>query len=309
MRLALTVLAIIVLTKGVSAQENSQKYAKELAKNGKYKEAVEVMDVVIKSNSRKASYYLDKTSYLLKLKQYEDALRTLSTAIQIMPDSIVLYESRASLLDAFNFNNESIQDYTTAYEKAEGNKLRAHLLANRGGMKNKVRDFDGAYSDLVLALELDSTSLEALNNIAISCDEGNRKDETLKYLEKVISIDSTFAPAYINIGHKLQLLDQHEKAIGYFNKAIKLAPKESFCYSNRSFSRLKTKDIDGAMEDIEYSIKLMPMNSWAFKVRALIKIEKRKKKSACEDLAMANELGYTKQYGEEVNELIAQHCK
>jgi len=54
--------------------------------------------------------------------------------------------------------------------------------------------------------------------------------------------------------------------------------------------------------------KLYPVNSYAYKNRALIYIEEKKWKEACEDLSKANELGYTRQYGKEVNELITKYC-
>ena len=63
------------------------------------------------------------------------------------------------------------------------------------------------------------------------------------------------------------------------------------------------------MEDINKSIELYPTNSYAYKVRALIHIANKKDEKACEDLDIAIELGYTQQYGEEVQQLINANCK
>jgi tetratricopeptide (TPR) repeat protein len=144
---------------------------------------------------------------------------------------------------------------------------------------------------------LDSTSIAILNNLAIACDEVGKPDLTLVYLNRIISIDSTFIGAYINLGYKYQ------KTLEYLNKAASLNPNEAFVYSNRSFSRLKVNDLKGAHEDLDKSIKLYPGNSYAFKVKALILIEEKNYTESCKHLNTASELGYTAQYGLEVEEL------
>jgi hypothetical protein len=72
---------------------------------------------------------------------------------------------------------------------------------------------------------------------------------------------------------------------------------------------LKLNDLVGAMTDINRSLVLHPSNSFAYKIRALIKIEQGSTKEACADLSKAIELGYTDQYGTEVEELIVKNCK
>jgi tetratricopeptide (TPR) repeat protein len=236
-------------------------------------------------------------------------MKTLTIGISIMPDSASLYDMRGTLLEAFGLYNEAIQDFTDGYDKAKDNILKSHLLANRGGSKFRIRDYQGSYSDLITAIKLDSTNKSALNNLAAVCDEVQKPNETLMYLEKIILIDPDYAPAYINIGFKYQGLGKHEKALEYFNKAIKLDPNEALAYSNRSFSKLKTKDLKGALEDINHSISLMPSNSYAYKIKGLIEIEKKNSSQACADFNRAVELGYPQQYGDEAEVLITKYCK
>jgi tetratricopeptide (TPR) repeat protein len=305
----LTPLALIFVTTVSLAQLNKQKYAKELAGNGNTQKALAVIDEVIATNSPKASYYHDKANYLIELKNYKGALKTLSEGIDFMPDSVSLYDMRGTLLEAFGMYNEAIQDFTKGYEQAKENVLKSHLLANRGGTKARIQNFEGAYSDLIASVKLDPRNIDALNNLAAVCDEVNKSNETLTYLEQVISINPNYAPAYVNIGFRHQKLGQHKDAIAYFNKAIEVDPNEALAYSNRSFSKLQTKDLDGAMKDINHSITLMSSNSFAYKIRALIEIQKKMPKQACLDLSKATELGYELQYGNEVKELVAKNCK
>jgi len=255
-----------------------------------------------------AKYYLDKYYDFVKQNEHEDALDILTQGINKMPDSVSLYIARGGLLDFFQFYNEAINDFSVGIEKTDGKELKSVLFANRGGTKFKNRDFNGAYSDLIIAVKLDSTNINAYNNLAAVCDDVGKPNDVFKYLEKITSIDSSYSPAYVNLGFNYQRLGNHEKAISYFDEAIKLSPENALGYSNRSFSKMKLNDLEGALKDINHSIELMSVNSYAYKIRALIKLELGNKQNACKDLNIALEFGYTKQYGNEVNDLISKHC-
>lgn len=292
-----------------NAQNEKLQKALELADNGKYKKAIAIADKLIVENPYFASAYCLKASSQINLKQFNESLQTLRIGIQVMPDSLNLYTTRAMIYENYRLFKQAIQDLTTGYTKAKVDSNKVSFLISRGAVKFKIRDYQGSYNDQLKALEMDSTNIYIYNNIAMSCDELGKPEETIKYLNKVLEIDSVFIPAIVNLGFKYQRMEDHEKALEYLDKAVELDPEEGFAYSNRSFSRLKTGDVKGAMKDIEMAIKLKPSNSWAYKTRALIKIEMGKTSQACEDLSLANKWGFTNQYGDEVNEMIQQYCK
>lgn len=51
------------------------------------------------------------------------------------------------------------------------------------------------------------------------------------------------------------------------------------------------------------------LNSYAYKISALIEIENGKINNACNDLSKSSELGYTQQYGDEIDKLKSIHSK
>ena len=108
----------------LNGQTNTQEYASELAEAGKLEEAVKVIDQVIASNPPMASYYHDKTNYLLELQEYESAINTLSNAIKIMPDTTSFYDMRGIIFEAFRMYDKAINDYTTGLEVATDNKIK-----------------------------------------------------------------------------------------------------------------------------------------------------------------------------------------
>jgi tetratricopeptide (TPR) repeat protein len=261
------------------------------------------------SQSKTASYYIEIAIEYSENKNYDKAFKTLDKAIVKMPDSTALYDLRGALSENIRQYEEAIKYFTIGIEKAKNHSIKSHLLANRGGTKYRIRDFKGSFSDLTLAFKLDSTNIDALNNLAAVCGDINKPEEALNYYLKSISIDSNYYPAYINLGFEYQAKEDHKKAIEYFDKAIKLEPEDALGYSNRSFSKLKTDDLKNAMNDILHSIKLMPSNSYAFKIKGLIEIEMGELSKACDDFTKSLELGYTNQYGEEVNDMKKKYCK
>lgn len=255
-----------------------------------------------------AQEYIDIAYTQLEKKDYEGAMKSLSTGISSMPDSVSLYIFRSNIFDAYGLYDKAIMDFSSAIEISKDSIMKAHYYSSRGGLKHKTRDFEGAYNDLIVAISFDSTNLDALNNLAAVSKEVNRPEEAIEYLEKIIKIDSSYAPAYVNLGFTYQSAGKHELAIENFDMAIKYQPEEAFGYSNRAFSKLKTNDLNGAMADINHSLELYPTNSYAYKIRALIYLKENKSEKACADLKEANLFGYTKQYGNEVDELLEKHC-
>lgn len=257
---------------------------------------------------KNANYYVEKSGKLFNKKEFQEALKVLDDAIIIMPDSAKLYDARGNYLVIFQLFDKAESDFSSALKLIEDSTIKANTLMNRASARTGVRNFDGAYSDLQQAVLLDSTNIGVYSNLAYVTDELNRPEEAMIYYNKIIEIDPSFFVVYINLGFRSQLAGEHKKALMYFDKASNLKPKDALIYSNRSYSKLKTGDIKGARKDIEKSIKMMPANGYAYKNRALIYLEEGNKKDACEDLFQANKLGYTEQYGTEVNDLMRKHC-
>jgi len=304
---------LLFILLGIFSSAHSQFHLEQelarMQKNNQFEEALKIVDSLIKEDPYQARYYHDKVACQAMLKDYDGILLTFDDAIKIMPDSVSLYIGRGTLLDAFQMFDKALIDYDKAFELEKDSFIISNILSNRGGTKSKIRDFEGAYEDLVIAVSYDPTNLDALNNLAAACDEVGKADEGIKYLKQIIAVNPEYIPAFVNLGFKYQLRDEHEKAITYFDRAVELAPNEALGYSNRGFSKYKLGQWIEATNDVNKSIKLFPTNSYAFKIRALIHIENDRIDLACKDLETAIQLGYTPRYGEEVNELISKHCK
>jgi tetratricopeptide (TPR) repeat protein len=103
-------------------------------------------------------------------------------------------------------------------------------------------------------------------------------------------------------------IGEYKKALALSNKLIAMHPKEGVALNNRGFIKYKMNDLTGALEDINNSILLVADNSFAFKNRGLVYIAMNRNNEACADFQKAIYLGFSTNYGTEVEELQKKFC-
>jgi tetratricopeptide (TPR) repeat protein len=275
---------------------------------GKYKEALSLYNKAIELSPGIAKYYLGRGNAYFGLKMLEEGFHDLCTAIKVDPLSSFGYMERGLFYYQIKELDKSILDYTSALQYASEDSIKVQCLVSRAGSKHLKRDAKGAMEDCLAALKIDSLNIGALNNLAMALDDMGKGEESIKYFKKIISIDSNVYYAYMNIGFKLSNMGKYQESLPYFDKAIKMKPDEAYSFNNRGYSKLMLKDYDGALHDINNSIKLDPSNSYAYRNRGLVYKAQGKHKKSCEDFNMAIQLGFTKFYGNEVDELIKSDC-
>ncbi len=315
----LVLLLLLMIPFCVDAQKVSKKQAKKAEVHFKTSieqlgiektdEALDEINTAISLNPNLIEYHLYKVEVLFMSNKPEEGMGFLNTTIKTFSESPEGYNARGSIFEAIRQFEWAIKDFSKAIEFAKNKKNKALYYSNRGGAKVQIMDYEGAYDDLLNAYNLYPKSLDVLNNLAMVCDEVGKKEETLIYLNKIISVDSTYIPAYVNLGFKYQLMGDHEKAITYLSKAIELNPNEELGYSNLSYSLLQLGKLDEAMEAINTSIDLNPMNPYAYRNRALIYLAKNDTLNACDDIEEGLLKGFSKSYGTELEELRDEHCK
>lgn len=296
-----------VLSFAQTAQQFYDK-AEQLYEQTDFTNALNQVNKALANDSTNLDYLLLKANSLFKLNEYKNSFTLFSKIIYLYPSNVRALNNRGILLGAIREFEYSIKDFDRALELEKIDTQKVALYVNRGSSKSGLRDFEGAYKDFMLAYQIDSLNIGTLNNLATTCDEVGKGNETLKYLFKILDIDSSFIGTYVNIGFKYQEDGNFSGAIEYFTKALQIDPEEALAYSNRSFNYYKLGDYKSALKDADHAIELYPANSFAFKNRALIFIAKKEFKKACTDLERAIELGFTQMYGPEVDELKVKHC-
>lgn len=297
------------LTVLAQSAEDYHKKASDYYDKEDYENAILNINEALQTDPGNAIYLLLKGNAFEKEKRIQEAYDTYTWAISSNPKDSRFYSQRGALLKNVHDIESAIRDYDTALGFEKADSIKSSLLNNRGSAKIYIRDFQGAYDDFIAALQFDTLNIGILNNLGAVCDEIGKGEQTLTYLHKILKIDSTFVGAHINIGFKYQEMGEYLTAIKYFNRVLELEPEEPFAFSNRAYCWYKTGDYDSALSDINVSIRLYPVNSYAYRNRALIYLAKNKVSEACADIEESLRFGFTKVYGDEVENLKKQHCK
>ncbi len=110
----------------------------------------------------------------------------------------------------------------------------------------------------------------------------------------------------MNLAYCFSMLKRYEEADSIFQLIYN--EKDAFFLNNYGMNKHNMgKSIEGK-EIIMKSLRLKPDNSYAYRNLAIIAIDENDMSKACEYLNQAKSLGFEKQYGKEVNELLLKHC-
>jgi tetratricopeptide (TPR) repeat protein len=301
----------VFLVRPANCQTKEEYYqrASQFYDQSDYSKALDHINKALSIDPINSKYLLLKGNSLEKSNRFQEAFDAYTLAIKSHPNDAVAYNQRGLLLMKIQETENSIKDFSSALEFETADSMKLPLFLNRGAAKINIRDFQGAYNDFISALKFDTLNIGTLNNLASVCDEIGKGDQTLSYLYKVIQIDSTFIGAYGNIGFKYQEMGDYKRAIKFFNKVLELDKNEPLAYSNRGFNYYKLGEFNLALSDINLSLKLYSSNSYAYRIRALVYLSLKENQKACEDVEEALRLGYTKMYGDEVEQLKKEYCK
>jgi tetratricopeptide (TPR) repeat protein len=194
---------------------------------------------------------------------------------------------------------------------ASCSKNSPDFFFKNGNAKYQLKDYGGAIKDLEKAIELKPNFMQAYHTRAMCFGELQKYDKALKDFNKAIELDPNFKNAYLNRAYYVKVnAGDFKGAIEDYDKFIQLNKEgnNAFALNNRGFAKLKMNDLPGAKEDIMMSFSMDSTNSFVYKNRALYFIALDSINLACKDLKRAIELGFSKNYGSEANDLIKQYC-
>jgi len=187
----------------------------------------------------------------------------------------------------------------------------SHYFKN-GNAKYSLKDYKGAIKDYEEAIKIDPGFAKAWYGKAI-CESILRKyDKALTDFDKAAELDPSNKDIVFNRAYYVkQKTGDYKGAIEDYNYYINSFKKndDAFVYNNMGFCKYKLDDYESALSDINRSLELNPNNPMAYKNRALVFLATGKTENACNDLHKSLELGFTKKFGNEVEELIAEKCK
>jgi tetratricopeptide (TPR) repeat protein len=274
-----------------------------------YKGAITLFTTAINKSSDSTRFLLKRAEAYMLLHNMSGAYDDLTAVVNKDSYNALAYLLRAKTLEASNMLYDAIKDNNMALMLSKSDSITREARIANASIKNSLRDFKGSIADYNKVLETDSLRGDIFNDIGMSYLEINDSAKAIRCVKKAMLLDTALAmPSYGNLGFIYSKYNMHKEAIACFDSVINHRPN-GYAYNNRGYSKYMLGNLDDAMSDINKSLDLFPNNSYAYRNRALVYLKSDKTKKACADLNKAIALGYTAQYGKEVDELLKKHCK
>jgi Tfp pilus assembly protein PilF len=111
-------------------------------------------------------------------------------------------------------------------KKAVEAKPNAVSRTSLGYVYQKKQQYDLALEQYRIALEMDSNSINAMNNLAVIYFETGREDEAIKLVKQALKKKPESIDSYLNLGTFMKQLGRRTEAIENFKQGAKLAPDD-----------------------------------------------------------------------------------
>lgn len=321
MRKAITVVCLLIAM-AVNAQTAAELVEKAMDKGikKKYDESLDLFDQAIKKGPVLAKYYLFKSYTLMAMGRINEGNSLMETTLKNYADSDYVYLFTAHFFHDMTDYNRGTEVIDMGFKKfpALSDTMKRAFYSIRGGCKLKVQDYQGFYNDALSMYNMDTTSLNAMIDLALALQLLPKIDEAIDMYKRIIAKDPTNAYMYNNLGFLYDENGRYQEALDLLDEGLRREnPKDpnyergmyGYMHSNRGFAKFKLGDTKGALKDFEKGIEMAPTNSYVYKNRALTYISMRKFDEACKDLNTAIMLGYSERYGDQVDKLSKLYCK
>lgn len=294
--------------------DSELEYLLEEMNEENYNQAIQRANELIKDYPNDNSLYFILGKSYFNIGKTKQALVSLNKSIELEPNQGLAYGYRATLisLEELPFSEAVIADYDAAI-KFKPDDIR--IIRSKGNYLNKQGFYQEAIEEYNRVLELDSTNYNVMISKCYAMSKLNDNDNALRILNEIIAVDPNNSFAYEARAQINQTIENYTESLADYEKIISLDKLnnspivyQAYGYNNKGFVLYKLEMYDSALLAINHSLKLYPENSFAYKNRALVNLALNNQENSCLDLQKAIELGFTEQYGEEVNELIKTNC-
>ncbi len=192
---------------------------------------------------------------LLALGREEEALAICDRILRLKPDDIDAHYHRGLLLARLDRLPEALDAY--------GRALRAKpdfgsALINRGNVLAQLDRPAEAVADFDRAIALDPRHPEAHSNRGIALADLGRRDDAFAAYGKAIALKPDYAEAYNNRGLLLASLNRHAEALADYARAQVLKPDFADVFNNRGLVLHETHQHAEALASYARALALRP---------------------------------------------------
>jgi tetratricopeptide (TPR) repeat protein len=241
----------------------------------------------------KVAALVKQASSEAKVHQYDAAVRRLSAALQMKPETkaaAAIYSWRA---DAFIHKGDFNKAMSDASESIRLNPRDYRGYLERGLVYRRTGSFDKAISDYDTTIHLNPNFARAYYDRAIVYALKGDYNQAIRDNTEAIRLnsnDADYSDFYYNQALAYQGIGNLDKAMADYNEAIRHAPKEFNNYCGRASAFEDMGQLDKASADYDQVTQLNPRNTADYRFRGSANFAKGNYKAAALDFEKAVQL-------------------
>lgn len=201
------------------------------------------------------TFWFDKAHKLYESKEYEEAVKHFSKAIEL--DS----------------------EYARAYNY-------------RGWAHRLIKAYTKAIKDYDKVVEILPSYYRVYNTMGIVYKIMENYDKAIESYKKSISVNPKYKHPYNNLGWVYYKLGNYQESIDYYNKALECDPKYIAPYNNLGIVHIELGDFEKAMESLNSALEINPKYKYAYLNMARIYSLQNQTEKACISLEDSITKGY-----------------
>jgi tetratricopeptide (TPR) repeat protein len=269
-----------VMPSNIVPVEDFVSRGQQLAKAGKYREAVAEYSKALESNPNNFEAFYRRAEANCQMENYQAAIGDFSQVLRLNPNSAAVYFYRGVVRAQLKDYQSAISDYNEAIRL---NPNDAGVYNSRGIARSDLKDYQAAISDYKEAIRLNPNFAEAYNNRGVARFNLKDSQAAISDYSEAIRLNPNYDYAYNNRGNARYDLKDYRGAISDYNEAIRLNPNYAYAYNNRGVARFNMKDSQGAISDYNEAIRLNPSYAYAYNNRGNVRRKQGEYKGAIAD--------------------------
>jgi tetratricopeptide (TPR) repeat protein len=238
--------------------------AQSLRLLGRGAEAVQLLKLLVESNPESAFAYARLADVLYASRNYEEALKNVETALELMPTYVDALVVRGRILRALDRYTEAVQVLQEAV-KLEPSWFEP--LAELGAALRKVGRWDESLQALDKALESQPDSTHALRYKAETLSDLARHDESLKVLEHALAVAPDDPWLLVSKGAVLRHSNHPSEAIEILKHALDRNPDLARGWAELGAALYTEDHNEDALLKFERALALKPNYDLALKYK------------------------------------------
>jgi tetratricopeptide (TPR) repeat protein len=233
--------------------------ASELVWSGRYGEAIRYLTVALALRPDSPGIYLNLGRCLAEVKETDAAIAHYERCLVLAPHYFMAFVNLGGLL----LSQGRLQEALTVCNRAvEANPERAGAWSNRAIAYNRLGEYKKALADSSRAIQLDGKLAAGWANRGSAHQALGQYDEAIADCTKALELDEKCASAFAERGHSYFQRGEYKKALADCDRSIDLEPTSAFTWYTRGIVYNALGDREKALANCVKAVELASGNPW-----------------------------------------------